>query len=116
VVATLKGKLDVAYDRADRYAQLAHKAGSEAGRRLALQKAFLDGPFDAATLVRKARAAAGGKLSKEATITVTRLAEKGKRIQQNVDARYQAKADAALKQMESGDWSKLSPEKIRGCL
>lgn len=115
-IALLNGKLNEAYDHADKYAQIAHKAGSEAGRRLALQRTFLDGPFDAATLVKKARAAAGGKLSKEATITVTRLAEKGKRVQQNIDARYKAKADAALKQMEEGAWSKLDAEKIRGCL
>ena len=115
-VRDLNGRLQQAYDHADRYAQIAHKAGSEAGRRLALQRTFLDGPFDAATLVKKARAAAGGKLSKEATITVTRLAEKGKRIERNINDRYRDKAAESLRRLENADFSRVSAEKVRGCL
>lgn len=91
----LRGQLAAATEKAGFWAELGHKAGSEAGRRLALQKAFVQGPLDGPSLVRQAEAAVGGPISGESKQTIYRLSERGKKIEKNLKERVVADADAA---------------------
>jgi len=113
--ARLQGRLSVAMADADKLSNTLYRSASSAGRRLAFQKAVVDGPLDSASILRKAQAAANGKLSGAAQTSIIRTVAKAKVIEKTLSERSQASADAALKRLESFDFSKIKADALKGC-
>ncbi len=111
----LQARLDAAMNDTDTLSKKLYKAGSDAGRRLAFQKAVVTGPFDTASILKRAQAATNGKLSGSATLSITRSVQRAKTIEGRIRATSAERAEAALKKLEGTDLSKLLPTDLGRC-